>query len=360
MASMRELLPPALMAVHNCTHVLEYGDARLRLLLGDGSGGAVEAAATTWEGGNRRQFWWLIGSLALLRADGDDAATVAEWPLLLLRSILLEGLAPLIGAAGARPAARLEVHRVVEGLISDNEEGRAWREQWFAEGIGEKLGVPVVEALVPTASAEDEAQDARGGAAAPPPRCAELGCLLRTAAALAKDGAALLRGAAAADDDAGPSAPGGAARRDRRATRRAPPARSDGGGGRPGTARWRLGRLLGRRRYAEAEREAMRLAARWSAAAVPRRPAPRARLPGALRAILARTAVDERLPQMREWANPPSALSSTAARPMSPRSPRSRGRRSPPSAFGVKPLRTHSIVLPRPARAARGRAPRTR
>ena len=26
-------------------------------------------------------------------------------------------------------------------------------------------------------------------------------------------------------------------------------------------------------------------------------------LPGALRAILARTAVDERLPQMREWAN---------------------------------------------------------
>ena len=160
MASMRELLPPALMAVHNCTHVLEYGDARLRLLLGDGSGGAVEAAATTWEGGNRRQFWWLIGSLALLRADGDDAAAVAEWPLLLLRSILLEGLwAPLVGAAGALgPAARLEVHRVVEGLISDNEEGRAWREQWFAEGIGEKLGVPVVEALVPLlASAEDQA-----------------------------------------------------------------------------------------------------------------------------------------------------------------------------------------------------------
>ena len=135
---------------------------------------------------------WLIGSLALLRADGDDAAAVAEWPLLLLRSILLEGLwAPLVGAAGALgPAARLEVHRV-EGLISDNEEGRAWREQWFAEGIGEKLGVPVVEALVPLlASAEDEAWwTPEAGAAAPPPRRAELvaRCGRRR---LAKDGAA--------------------------------------------------------------------------------------------------------------------------------------------------------------------------
>jgi uridine kinase len=313
MASMRELLPPALMALHNCTHVLEYGDARLRLLLGDGSGDAAEAAATTWEGGNRRQFWWLIGSLALLRADGDDAATVAEWPLLLLRSILLEGLwAPLVGAAGALgPAARLEVHRVVEGLISDNEEGRAWREQWFAEGIGEKLGVPVVEALVPLlASAEDQAwwtPDA--GAAAPPPRCAELVCLLRTAAALAKDGAApFLRGAADDDDDAGPSALGAAppasidvlpaALRllERMAVWR-PPRHSQVGvsGGSSGGAS--VDTLM-------AEREAMRLVALMVGS--PPCPAVQARvraLPGGLRAILARTAVDERLPQMREWAN---------------------------------------------------------
>ena len=163
---------------------------------------------------------------------------MAEWPLLLLRSILLEGLwAPLVGAAGALgPAARLEVHRVVEGLISDNEEGRAWREQWFAEGIGEKLGVPVVEALVPLlASAEDQAWwTPEAGAAAPPPRCAELVCLLRTAAALAKEGAAL---SAAAPP---PTTTTRARRRRRGAAcrdRRCSP-RSDGGGGRPGTARW--------------------------------------------------------------------------------------------------------------------------
>ena len=53
-----------------------------------------------------------------------------------------------------------------------------------------------------------------------------------------------------------------------------------------------------------AEREAMRLVALMVGS--PPCPAVQARvraLPGGLRAILARTAVDERLPQMREWAN---------------------------------------------------------
>ena len=53
-----------------------------------------------------------------------------------------------------------------------------------------------------------------------------------------------------------------------------------------------------------AEREAMRLVALMVGS--PPCPAVQHRvraLPGALRAILARTAVDERLPQMREWAN---------------------------------------------------------
>ena len=72
--------------------------------------------------------------------------------------------------------------------------------------------VPPAVAVPLLASAEDQAwwtPDA--GAAAPPLRCAELVCLLRTAAALAKDGAApFLRGAAADDDDAGPSALGAA------------------------------------------------------------------------------------------------------------------------------------------------------
>ena len=53
-----------------------------------------------------------------------------------------------------------------------------------------------------------------------------------------------------------------------------------------------------------AEREAMRLVALMVGS--PPCPAVQHRvraLPGGLRAILARTAVDERLPQMREWAN---------------------------------------------------------
>ena len=182
------------------------------------------------------------------------------------------------------------------------------------------------------ASAEDEAWwTPEAGAAAPPPRCAELVCLLRTAAALAKEGAApFLRGAAADDDDAGPSALGAAppasidvlpaALRllDRMAVWR-PPRHSQLGVSGVSSGGASVDTLM-------AEREAMRLVALMVGS--PPCPAVQHRvraLPGGLRAVLARTAVDERLPQMREWANLASAPSSTAARPTSPRWRRLRG-----------------------------------
>ena len=220
MASMREPLLPALMAVHNCTHVRAQ-DARLRLLLGDGAGDAAEAAATTWEGGNRRQFWWLIGSPAL-RAP--TATTRRRWRSGCRSSrARSSSRAPaLLVAPRARsaPAARLEVHRVARTCPTTR---RGARREQVCRGPGEKLGVPVVEALVPPPRLRrGSGVDARR---APPRRRRAAPSRLP-----AEDGGGPQGGRRPSPRRRrrrrrrGPGRRRGAARIDRRAARRAPPA----------------------------------------------------------------------------------------------------------------------------------------